>query len=545
MPSTLNDRIREIIRILDNDKELPTLSPVVEKVLRLIGDEKVAIGQLAKIIQNDVSLSFRILKVVNSAFYGFTRKISTVSQAMVILGLSAVKNLALSMSILEIIIKETSSDEKSSLSFKTFWERSLFAAVTARRLATLVKYPAEEEVFMAGLLQDVGVLVFIKHFPDEYARLLEDARSSALDPVTVEDQNFGINHTLLGEFLANKWRLPRSLTIPILRHHDPEKAPLDLDQDDAEDMQKRTYFVHLSHLVSMIFYDEYRPDYVIELKKKAHKYFNLDHVAIEELLDTLDGEVKEVADFFGLSLQGIQSYSELLAAANIELGKLNLSYEQMNKELIAAKRRTEELAVKLSEANRKLEEMANLDGLTQIFNRRVFENTLTREFYRSNRYGHPLSCIMIDLDHFKNINDTEGHLVGDHVLREMASLLQKLLRKSDFLARYGGEEFVVISPETNNAGAKILAEKLRDAVENHAFDIEGRTLRITISLGVATFTSETDMEREDQLVEKADKNLYRAKSLGRNRIWTDVEEANLPEETPAVPSDDKNTLLTT
>lgn len=519
MTSNPNHRIREIIRILDQDRELPTLSPVVEKVLRLIGDEKVSVKQLADIIQNDVSLSFKILKVVNSAFYGFPRKISTLSQAMVILGLAAVKNLALSMSILEIFVEGTSR-VKGAYDFKIFWERSLFSAVAARRLAILTGYPNGEEIFMAALLQDIGVLIFIKYFPDEYAHLLESSRRSATDLITLEDQNFGINHTLLGEFLANKWQLPRSLTIPILRHHDPDGSPLGADLENSEEIEKVTRFVHLSHLTSMIFYDEYRSDRVIKLVNQTKNYFNLESRVVEELLANLAEEVKEVAKFFGLPLVGTRNYSELLMAANIELGRINLSYEQMNRELVAAKRRAEELAVQLSDANRKLEEMANLDGLTQIFNRRVFQNLITREFYRSNRYGHPLSCIMIDLDHFKQINDSQGHLVGDQVLKEVASLLEVNLRKSDFLARFGGEEFVVISPEADHQAAAFIAEKLRRSVEKNVFDIEGRTIRITISLGVATLTKDLHLDSEEKLVLGADRNLYHAKRHGRNRIWT-------------------------
>lgn len=516
MPSNPNERIREIIRILDQDRELPTLSPIVEKVLRLIGDEKVSISELAGIIQNDVSLSFKILKVVNSSFYGFTRKISTLSQAMVILGLSAVKNLALSMSILEIFV-EGASKTRGAKEFKVFWERSLLSAVAARRLAILVKYPAEEEVFMAALLQDIGVLVFIKYFPEEYAQLLEQAKRKATDLITLEDQQFGINHALLGEFLANKWQLPRNLTIPILLHHNPDGSSLDLDLENAEQIEKVSHFVHLSYLASTIFYDEYRPDRATKLVEKAKKYLGLEADVIDDLLANLGEEVKEVAEFFGLPIVGTRNYSELLVAANIELGRINLSYEQMNRELITAKRRAEDLAEQLAEANRKLEDMANLDGLTQIFNRRVFQNLITREFYRCNRYGHTLSCIMIDLDYFKEINDTQGHMVGDQVLREIAGLLQDNLRQSDFLARYGGDEFVVISPYTDEKSANQIAEKLRKAVENHVFKIESRSIHSTISLGVSTFSENSAITNEQELIESADQSLYEAKRKGRNR----------------------------
>ena len=298
MSTAPNQRIREIIRLLDQDKELPTLSPVVEKILRLIGDEKVSIKEMADVIQNDVSLSFKILKVVNSAFYGYSRKISTLSQAMVILGLSAVKNLALSMSILELFVKGTETNVKGAEHFKTFWERSLFSAVAARRLAIEVKYPDEEEAFMAALLQDIGVLVFIKYYPEEYAQTLDKAQHSATDLIMLEDQHFGINHMLLGEFLANKWQLPRTLTLPILRHHNPDGVTQGQQIENTEQVEKLTQLVHLSYLISTIFYDEYRPDRVTLLEERAKGYFEFEHEVLDELLNKLSDEVKEVAKFF-------------------------------------------------------------------------------------------------------------------------------------------------------------------------------------------------------------------------------------------------------
>lgn len=523
-----NNRVREILRILDQDRDLPTLSPVVEKVLRLVGDEKVSVRELADVIKNDVSLSFKILKVVNSAFYGFPRKISTLSQAVVILGLSAVKNLALSMSILELFVRETSKNEVRK-GFTMFWERSLFSAVTAKQFAKLIHHPNEEEVFIAALLQDIGALVFIKYFPEEYAQLTEKVRHNATELTALEDQQFGINHALIGEFLANKWRLPRSLTIPILHHHDPEVEIQGMEEEEVQAIRQLTYLVHLSNLTSSIFYEEYRSDRVVNLKKNAKRFLNLSPETIDDLLKDLAAEVKEVAEFFGVPLKEAKNYSELLMAVNMELGELNISYEQMNRELVAAKRRAEELATQLAEVNRKLLEMANVDGLTQTFNRRVFQNLITREFYRSQRYGHPLSCIMIDLDHFKAINDTEGHLVGDQVLKGVAGLLQSNLRKTDFLARYGGEEFVVILPEADDGPAKILAEKLRTAVESQSFDIEGRPIKVTISLGIATFSKDSPMNDEEELIRRADQNLYMAKRHGRNQSWSEEESLTMEE----------------
>ncbi len=156
------------------------------------------------------------------------------------------------------------------------------------------------------------------------------------------------------------------------------------------------------------------------------------------------------------------------------------------------------------------------DPLTQIPNRRYFDDFLRREIARSTRYGRPLTLLMIDVDHFKQINDTYGHVCGDAILRELAQVVSARLRQSEFLARYGGEEFALVLPETDAAGARTVGDKLRGLVEQHPFVFGAERLNVTISLGGATWTR--DMADARDLVAAADERLYQAKREGRNRV---------------------------
>lgn len=158
--------------------------------------------------------------------------------------------------------------------------------------------------------------------------------------------------------------------------------------------------------------------------------------------------------------------------------------------------------------------MSLTDPLTGLYNRRNFDNTLEREFLRSKRYGGDLSLAIIDIDFFKKVNDTYGHLCGDYVLKEAAYLILDNFRKTDLVFRFGGEEFVVILTETGLDGAKIPLERLRKKFEESIFKFDGKQLNITISCGVSLNTTETASE----LLENADKALYSAKENGRNRI---------------------------
>ena len=157
-----------------------------------------------------------------------------------------------------------------------------------------------------------------------------------------------------------------------------------------------------------------------------------------------------------------------------------------------------------------------VDGLTQVNNKRYFVEFLEREMGRCHRYGRALSLLMFDIDHFKQINDSQGHLAGDQVLRELAQLVKQRIRKEECFARYGGEEFSVVLPESGPDKARTFAEKIRKMVEDHPFAFEGKPISVTVSIGVADLSS--DMTEPLQFIKVADANLYKAKKGGRNRV---------------------------
>ncbi len=178
----------------------------------------------------------------------------------------------------------------------------------------------------------------------------------------------------------------------------------------------------------------------------------------------------------------------------------------------------QEKVIQLEQAKERLRELAIKDGLTGLYNHRYFKRFLTQEIMRAHRHKSQVSLIMMDIDHFKNYNDTYGHLAGDEVLRNVAKLMTENIRSIDVAARYGGEEFVIVLPQTNKNAAKIVAEKLRVLVGIQKFQNEDTQPngKITISMGVATFPENAaDIE---ELIHQADQRLYHAKSLGRNCV---------------------------
>jgi diguanylate cyclase (GGDEF)-like protein len=174
----------------------------------------------------------------------------------------------------------------------------------------------------------------------------------------------------------------------------------------------------------------------------------------------------------------------------------------------------------LKEMLTRVETLSNTDPLTGLFNRRRFEAILRSEFNKAKRYKAPLSCIMIDIDHFKPVNDTYGHAVGDAVIKDVAEIIKRSVRDVDTACRWGGDEFIVVTPMTTNANAELPARRILKSVSDHVF-VGVSNNKLTVSIGIAD-VSRPDVDTASKLIQAADIALFEAKKKGRNRIEVEV-----------------------
>lgn len=201
-------------------------------------------------------------------------------------------------------------------------------------------------------------------------------------------------------------------------------------------------------------------------------------------------------------LKPVEDVGVLMSAVKRAIHKRSL--EQENKALL-----------------KQLEEMAIRDPLTGLFNFRQLHVCLEQEMQRSQRYGHALSVFIVDVDHFKAVNDNFGHLFGDNVLKKLGEIMQSVLRGTDSLFRYGGEEFLILLPETSQEGSAIIADRIMEAIKSHTFISDKNSTRITVSIGGASFPFQSIDKTE--LIKLADQALYKAKESGRDRfVYSDV-----------------------
>lgn len=213
------------------------------------------------------------------------------------------------------------------------------------------------------------------------------------------------------------------------------------------------------------------------------------------------------------AIQDVTSLTEAIENHRCALQQVMAEMEERKKAEAELLTSTEEL----KRLNRILKERSIRDGLTGLFNHRYFYHVLYRDFLLASRCGTDIACLLLDLDNFKQVNDTYGHPCGDLVLKETAALLRSTVRKTDLVARYGGEEFAVLLPDTDLEGGRVIAEHARSAIEKHLFRCGSAVLNITVSMGLATRIAH-QLSKPQDLLAWADKALYRAKANGRNQL---------------------------
>jgi diguanylate cyclase (GGDEF)-like protein len=500
----------DILKIVLSSPELPTLPTVASAIISLTSREDVTLSDIAELVSKDVALSAKILKVSNSAFYSFPQQIGSINQAVSILGINAVRSLVLSFSFLSI----KSGKKSEHFNFQQFWEHSLASAVAARLILGKVKGADTEEIFVSGLLQNLGELIFAKTFPDEYETVLALAKEEQATISEIETKVLGADHCFIGYEVAKNWGFPEGLLLPLLFHHDPQQY-----KGQNPKIRQTACAVYLSDILTHILSSSNPEGYHKQFRKEAKKLLALNNEDIDTILTNLHLQMDQAAAYFGLNIKNTRSIQEILQEANIKLSLLNLNYDQINQQLVQTKIKLEKLTHELQEKNKILDNLANIDGLTEVYNHRYFQNSLDQEINRSTRHQTSISLILVDIDHFKNFNDTYGHQAGDFVLKKFCATLQENLRKYDTLARYGGEEFVIILPESTAEEAMTVGEKLRAAIENATFTDKNDTYHVTASFGLTSvYPATVEQFNKNNFINQADLALYEAKKEGRNRV---------------------------
>jgi diguanylate cyclase (GGDEF)-like protein len=455
-------------------------------------------SKVAKALSMDSALSTKILRIANSPLYAQRRKSDNLRQALVVLGLNATLTLALSFSL----VKSLRSGKPNGLDHPLYWRRALLAATSARALADAMHHPMAEEIFLAALLQDVGMLALDQVMPDLYRGAASQRDHAAL--ADIEKKRLQTDHAEIGGWLMRTWNLPDRLHLAISHSHHMELA------FTAEPNQIFERCVALSGPVADLFILEAQQRCFAETAQSAERSLGLDKMAFGQVLGTIGAMIPETEAIFDCEPLAKQHPELILEQAREVLMLRSLHALREINALRAVAETSSSRALELEEETRR-------DSLTGVYNRAHLDHVLVREFENASRHKWPLSIAFADLDSFKSINDRFGHQAGDRILQATARILRSNTRESDLLARYGGEEFVVVLPATDAATAQVVCERIVAAFRNTEHMIGSDQATVTISIGCATHGEQASFANIADFINAADQALYTAKLRGRNR----------------------------
>jgi putative nucleotidyltransferase with HDIG domain len=275
--------------ILKRIRDIPSLPEVVNRILAVLGNPNTPASEIARLISYDPGLTSKVLRMVNSAAYGFQRQISSIQHGIMILGFNNVRGLVLSASIFKLFEGHT---HPGGLNHKKFWEHSLGTAVAARLLAKRLLVPDADDIFSAAMLHDIGKVVMDVYFTEDYQNVLSEARQRKMPPhghdfYLLEQDLMGVSHTNIGSFLATKWKLPVNITEVIQYHHQPQRA---------KNCQNLVYLVALANEMAILQYEKlgiYQPEH---FTPSLLEYFTLGDAEMQELMELLADDMRSAQD---------------------------------------------------------------------------------------------------------------------------------------------------------------------------------------------------------------------------------------------------------
>ncbi|NNM62618.1 MAG: GGDEF domain-containing protein [Steroidobacteraceae bacterium] len=491
--------LEKLKTLLKSAVNFPSPPAIAQQIIALAGDPDIDLLRVAATIAKDPGLTAKILRVANSPLYSKRRRSDNLRQALVVLGLNAATTLALGFSL----VGTYKSVKGRGIDYLRFWRKTILSASAARAFAEQQRIGDTEEVFLAALLQDIAILAIDKVLPDFYAALPRTGTHATL--ADYERAKIGIDHTALGAWLLGHWHLPVALCQCVEWSHAPPAASRGTPQGIAAGC------VALGgECVEMLLAGQ-APTDIGDLARHAEEWLGLDTDSLAGTIARIVGEIPETERLFDTALMPADLAVAMLDQARELLLIRNLQAIEQVTTLRATTADLEARAIALEDQHRR-------DPLTGLYNRGHLDQVLREEFEASCRGGWPLSIVFIDLDRFKEINDTHGHPAGDEVLIGTAHRILSIARSTDCVARYGGEEFVVVLPGLDTTAAEAVCRRLLVRLRNTRYELREATVTVTASLGLATHDAQSAFANVADLVEAADRSVYVAKKAGRDRL---------------------------
>ena len=616
--------------------KLPSPRGIALQVIQLSEQDDVTAQQISRLINNDPALAGRIIKAANLLVRRDGRPVASIIDAVTVLGMKSVRQLALSLSL----ITDFRSGACAGFDYPKFWAHAVCSGITAQELVSRMHIGVADEAFLLGLLAQIGRLTLSTIFPDEYSQILINPAAKQ-NLRNLERNAFGLDHNQISAWMLSDWGMPElfqkialhleqadassfpegsrnwrllqlfhfadclavlSISAPaercqqipqlmllatrlgietntfieigdlvtqglqdwsaLLNIATPDLPPFEellntaaitpelpgtktlsgtpqaifklrillVEDDRSIQMLYKSLLEQAGHQVTtagngrealeivkrsppqLVISDWIMPEMDgIELCKALRK--NPDWQKIHIFIITAQESTEKLVEAFEA---GVDDYLSKPVNPRVLAARLRAVQRiiQMQESLEQDRLRLRQFADELALSNQRLQELALTDVLTGLPNRRHGIERLEQEWAIAIRSGQPVCCLMVDVDHFKSINDTYGHHFGDEALKIVAASLRHAARKQDVVCRLGGEEFLVICTNTNEQACFQYAERLRQHVATQPLQVQNKTLHITVSIGLSV---NSKLKNVEAMMHLADERLYAAKAAGRNR----------------------------
>ncbi|MFN9719347.1 MAG: diguanylate cyclase [Planctomycetota bacterium] len=488
---------------------VPSLPTIAIEALKLFQDADSSTDHICSVIRKDPAIVTKLLKAANSPRFGTGRQITDLRHAVTIMGRQSIAPLILSFSLAQ------QSMENSELLtyYRQFWLRSFMQASAAELIASRID-PGDfrSDCYTTNLLAGIGKLALLRVEPTRYLDCLRRAESECTSVARLEQAEFGFTHHKLSSFLL------QSIGLPERCHHAIRSLGDVSFQDGLDSSGPLTRVTRLANAVASILCDPNPGVALVQIEEGIAALDMSMPFSAEQLLDEVMYRITESAELFDISPLRLPSTADLLQDAVEELARIAAT--------VSSPQISDNIPVELVEENGRLKRrvadlvhVSKLDALTGVFNRAYLLQELEERASLHRVRGQSLGLALVDIDHFKNINDTYGHLAGDAALKVVAQTLIDTLRDTDIVGRWGGEEFVAILNDTNASGLAVVGERIRSRIEAAVVNYQGQRIPMTVSIGLAEgHVLGKTQDFGNFLFASADAAMYQAKQAGRNRF---------------------------
>lgn len=460
-------------RRLMESPSIPTIPPVAQRLLELASSASSDLSELARVISIDASLSAHVIRLINSPLYGFAREISSLHEAVLYLGMNTVRSVALSFSFLSALRRDGSTERR----LDDLWRRSLMTALAARRLAADAGGWEREEAFLSGLVAGSGTLLMLDLVP-EYLQIVDTFYAGEGTLLELEQATLETDHARIAGLLLESWQFPTSISQAVIHHGEPELVT------DDPGLARRARILQAATLVARALTVDGFAFEASDLSDRTAELIGVPSELVSTALIELPDELRSTASVLEISADPQRSYEVLVNEARSRLSEIAIESAQQLRTLEAGHPLAD---FDLDAPDLDSQDSSELDAETGLLGRTAFERLVNLYHRRALQLRSSIGMMLIEVESLKSASE-DGAAGGERareLLTRVAASAAALVRSTDPHARVGESQVAILTPGCSAANLRLIADRVRLAIESEALPMGDGAARCSISIGMA------------------------------------------------------------